>query len=195
MKRMISAVMLILILGSCAACGQADDRSGNMDFEPQSSRMKAICELATMDCYYHVVAKYFEEDAEGFWIWKKDKCFWVEYSGVVTIGIDATRLEIEVEDTEVTISIPPAVILDISVDEKSLTEDSYYIEHDSAPITAKDQTKAFEEAQKNMRDKAASDTTLLQNAQQRAQSLLEDYVNNIGDAMGKKYNINWIYLE
>lgn len=66
---------------------------------------------------------------------------------------------------------------------------------DSAPITAKDQTKAFEEAQKNMRDKAASDTALLQNAQQRAQSLLEDYVNNIGDAMGKKYNINWIYLD
>lgn len=195
MKRMISAWILILILGSCTACGQKDNPSANMDFEPQSSRMKAICELATMDCYYHVVAKYFEEDAEGFWLWKRDKRFWVEYSGVVTIGIDAARLEIEVEDTEVTISIPPAVILDIAVDERSLTEASYYIDRDSAAITAQDQTKAFEEAQENMRDKAASDTALLQNAQQRAQSLLEDYVNNIGEAVGKKYRINWIYLE
>ncbi|MCM1089598.1 MAG: DUF4230 domain-containing protein [Butyrivibrio sp.] len=195
MKRMILAWILVLILGSCTACARTDDPSGNVDFEPQSSRMKAICEMATMDCYYHVVAKYFEEDAEGFWLWKKDKRFWVEYSGVVTIGIDAARLEIEVEDTDVTISIPPAVILDIAVDERSLTEDSYYVERDSAAITAQDQTKAFEEAQENMRDKAASDTALLQSAQQRAQSLLEDYVNNIGEAVGKKYHINWIYLE
>ena len=42
---------------------------------------------------------------------------------------------------------------------------------------------------------ASNDTTLLANAQQRAQQLLEDYVNNIGDGVEKKYRIHWVYLE
>lgn len=65
------------------------------------TEMRAICELSTMDCYYHNVAKYFEKDAQrGFWgIGKKDKHFWVEYSGVVRMGIDASLVNIEVEDT------------------------------------------------------------------------------------------------
>ena len=48
--------------------------------------MKAICELATMKCYYHTVAKYKEENAEQFLWMSKDKKFWVEYSGIVPPG-------------------------------------------------------------------------------------------------------------
>ena len=46
-----------------------------------------------------------------------------------------------------------------------------------------------------MQESASGDTILLANAQQRAQKLIEDYVNNIGDCVGKKYKINWMYLE
>lgn len=35
----------------------------------------------------------------------------------------------------------------------------------------------------------------LANAQQRAQSLLEDYVTNVGNLVGKEYTIRWIYLD
>lgn len=37
---------------------------------PQVSQMKSICELATIDCYYHNVAKYSEDDATGV-LWLK----------------------------------------------------------------------------------------------------------------------------
>ena len=42
---------------------------------------------------------------------------------------------------------------------------------------------------------ASNDSTLLAMAQQRVQSLLEDYVNNIAEITGKKYTIKWIYLD
>ncbi|MEI3228995.1 MAG: DUF4230 domain-containing protein [Lachnospiraceae bacterium] len=54
---------------------------------PQASQMKAICELATMKCYYHNVAKYTREDAAGILWWKKDRRFWIEYDGIVTMGM------------------------------------------------------------------------------------------------------------
>lgn len=37
---------------------------------PQVSQMKSICELATIDRYYHNVAKYSEDDATGV-LWLK----------------------------------------------------------------------------------------------------------------------------
>lgn len=46
-----------------------------------------------------------------------------------------------------------------------------------------------------MEQAAAKNTALLSNAQERAQKLLEDYINNIGDAIGKEYNIKWVYIE
>ena len=157
--------------------------------------MKAICELATMQCYYHNVAKYNEEDASGALFWKKDRKFWVEYSGIVTIGIDTSQVNIEVDGEVVTITIPPARVLGCKVDDKTLTPDSFIVAKDSASVEAEHQTETFQEAQANMQEAASSDTALLAGAQQRAQKLLEDYVNNIGACTGKSYQIKWVYLD
>ena len=45
-----------------------------------------------------------------------------------------------------------------------------------------------------MREAAEKDTALLASAQQRAQKLLEDYVTNIGNSIGKTYTIKWVYI-
>ena len=74
MKKVISTVLLVLMSLSLVACGKNEDEK--KEIIPQSSQMKSICELATMDCYYHNVAKYNEEDASGIWLWKKDRKFW-----------------------------------------------------------------------------------------------------------------------
>ena len=165
------------------------------EITPQASQMKSICELATMDCYYHNVAKYSKEDASGALWWKKDRKFWVEYAGVVTIGIDTTLVNIEVNDDNVTITIPPAKVLGCKVDEATLNDDSFIIAKESAKVEAQHQTEAYKEAQSKMQEEASSDTVLLASAQQRAQKLLEDYVNNIGNCVGKTYKIEWIYLD
>ena len=193
MKKVVAVLLAILLSLSVAACGGKEQELANM--EPEVSQMKAICELAVMDCYYHNVAKFEEEDAEGFLFWKKDKKFWIEYSGVVTLGIDVSQVEVEVTETQVTITMPPAEVQSCRVDSSSLTEDSFIVADGSASIDAEDEVAAFDAAQTALEDTASQDSVLLANAQQRAQSLLEDYIKNVGNMVGKEYSIQWIYLD
>lgn len=194
MKKYISTILCVILMVLCTSCAnEKNDKSSN-SVKPESSQMKMICELATMECYYHNVAKYKEEDAAGMLWWKKDKEFWVEYSGVVKLGVDASLINISVKGEKVSISMPVAKVLSSKVDEATLTKDSFIVADNSADIDADDQTTAYKEAQKNMENTAAKDTALLANAQQRAQSLIEEYVNNIGDAVGMKYTIEWTFI-
>ena len=65
MKRIISVLLAALTLLLMAACGQQSSGSEAQSVvEPKASQMKSICELATMECYYHNVAKYKEENAD-----------------------------------------------------------------------------------------------------------------------------------
>ena len=193
MKKLMCILISAVLMLSLAACSNTEPDP--VDLEPDTSQMKAICELAVMDCYYHNVAKYELKDAEGFLWWTKDKNFWIEYSGVVTIGIDVSRVTVEVDGTKVTISIPAAEVLRYTVDSSSLTEDSYIVAKDSAAIEAEDEIAAFSVAQADLEATASQDTALLASAQQQAQQLLEDYITNIGKATGKSYSIEWIYLD
>ena len=178
MKKYLRGFFIIIICFFCAACAKQ-----SKSIEPKAAQMRSICELATMECYYHNVAKYKEENASGMLWWQKDRHFWMEYAGVVTIGIDASLLNIEVKGEDVTITIPPAKVLGCKVDETTLTKDSFIVAKDSAKVEAKHQSEA------------KSNLALLATAQQRVQKLLEDYVVNIGNSVGKTYKIKWIYLE
>ncbi len=195
MKKMISMALITVICLFFTACSSSDDSNTNKDITPQATQMKSICELATMQCYYHNVAKYLKEEASGVFLWKKDRKFWIEYSGIVTIGIDTSLVNIEVEGENVTITIPAAKVLDCKVNGETLTENSFIVAKDSASVEAEHQTEAFKQAQAKMQEEASNDTVLLANAQQRAQKLLEDYVNNIGNCTGKTYKIKWVYLD
>ena len=193
MKKLMCILISAVLTLSLAAC--SDTEPAPVDMEPKTSQMKAICELAVMDCYYHNVAKYELKDAEGFLWWTKDKNFWIEYSGVVTLGVDVSRVTVEVDGTKVTISIPAAEVLSCTVDSSSLTKDSFIVAQDSAAIEAEDEVYAFADAQAKLEETASQDTALLASSQQQAQQLLEDYITNIGKATGKSYSIEWIYLD
>jgi len=187
MKKMVVTLFIGIML-LCCACGKEE-----APIQPQETQMKSICELATLECYYHNVAKYKEEDAEGFWLWKKDKHFWIEYTGVVKVGIDASLVKMQIKDNVVEITIPPAYVMDCKADK--LEDDAIIVSQKSADIKAEDQTEAFKEAQANMEATAKEDRAMLANAQQRAQKLLEDYVNNIGRVTEKQYTVKWIYVD
>lgn len=190
MKKIICIVLVVLFLFLFVSCGK------KKDVTPQIQKMKAICELATMKCYYHNVAKYYEKEAERFLWWTKDREFWIEYAGVVTIGIDASLLDLSIDDNnKVTITMPKVKVLGCKVDESTLTKDSFIIAAGSAKVEAEHQTAAFKEAQEKMLQAASEDTYLLANAQERVQKLLEDYVNNIGECVDKEYTIEWIIIE
>lgn len=192
MKRIMKLLLVIIMIFAMTACSKEKEVEGVV---PLASNMKSICELATMKCYYHNVAKYYEAEATGHLWWTKDRNFWVEYSGVVTIGVDASKVKIDVNDNKVTITIPPAKVLGCEVDETTLNEDSFVIAKNSAKVEAEHQTEAFKDAQSKMESEAANDTALLSSAQERAKKLLEDYIHNIEECVNKQYEITWLYIE
>lgn len=197
MKRAITILLAAVLILGITACGkQAEPPAPEKPkVEPQLTQMKSICELAVMDCYYHNVAKLTEKDAEGFLFWKKDKHFWVEYSGIVKYGIDASYLSMEVNGDNITIYMPQAEILSCQVDSESITEDSFIIDKDSASLTVEDAKKAISEAQSDLEEKASSDSSLIAQAQQRAKLLLSNYIETIGSALDKDYNIEWVLID
>jgi hypothetical protein len=194
--RIKKASLLLLVLSLTfilSSCGNMNAQA--KEIKPEVSQVKSICELAVMDCYYHNVAKKDEKDAGGILLWKKDKHFWIEYSGIVKIGIDASLVDITVEEDIVTITIPEAKVLYDEVDEASLTKDSFFVDKDSIDVKGEDEKMAVSIAQENMVIAVKENTALLVSGQQRAKKLLEEYVMNIGDMTGKKYVIEWKYVD
>ena len=180
-------ILCTLVLTSCGVPEKPKDVL-------EASQMRAIAELAVMECYYNNVAKFKEEDVSGFLFWKKDKHFWIEYNGIVKLGIDVSKLKLEVNNTDVKIYLPAAEILDSEVDPKSLTEDAFIVEDGSAKVTAQDENTAFAVAEQNMLDTAMQDTSLMKSARDRVKTLLEGYVMNLGKHLNIEYKIEWIDL-
>lgn len=185
-KRFIALLSVPVLLLS--ACGSSQEKA---PLTPDVSQMKTICELSVMDCYYHNVAKFYDKDAEKFLFWTKDKEFWIEYSGIVRLGVDVDQVAVAVNGNTVTVTLPEAKVLGCKVDPDSLSEDSYIVADGSASITADDQTAAFAAAQKDMENSAAEDTALLSMARDRARQLLENYIQNLSDMTGQSYTIEW----
>ncbi len=164
---------------------------------PELTQIRSICELATLECYYHNVAKATKEKGDGIIHWgEKDRTFWIEYKGTVKIGIDMSGVMMTVENGVYVITIPKAEILSINIDPESLNESSYIFSQDSWNpnyITADDQTKAIDAAQKNMKESVLNNSALLINAQDRAKKLIENYINQLEAASGTDFIIKWNY--
>ncbi len=192
MKRIIAVIsMCVMMMCSLSACG-LKQKDTSVEKVINITQMKAICELATLECYYHNVAKVSKEKDVLWWDTKAE--LWIEYSGIVKVGVDISDLDLEVDGDVVNITMPKATVLSCEVDETKLNKDSYIMIREglgAEKITADDQTLAFQTAQDSMREAAEADEELISQAQQRAEDLLESYINNVGEMLGKKYTINW----
>ncbi len=166
---------------------------------PEISRIRAICELATLECYYHNVAKATKSKGSGIaHIGESDRTFWMEYIGTAKIGVDMSRVSMTEENNVYTITIPKAKILSISIDPESFTEDSYIMSKDgwnSNTITAADQTAAIEAAQQTMRETIENNSSLLVNAQDRAKKLIENYFRQLSELSDAPFSVRWNFEE
>lgn len=194
-KKIILLLTAILTLTLLPGCSKKEDAAK----EPDILQIRSICDLATMECYYHNVAKSVKEAEAGLLhIGEKDRTFWIEYTGVVTLGIDMSQVEMKISGTNIEMTIPEAKILRISIDESSINEESFITSQDSLnknKITAEDQTQAINDAQRTMEATASQNSKMLMKAQDRATKLIENYINQLGAAAGVEYNITWNYLE
>ena len=194
MKRLgllIAVVFFIDMLSGCSG------RPKSIAEEPDIMQIRSICNLATLECYYHNVAKSIKEAGSGISHWgEKDRKFWIEYTGSAKIGIDMSKVSMKIEGNNITVSMPNAKLLSIDIEE--LTQDFYIISDDGwnkNKITAEDQTAAINAAQAAMKKSVESNSALLLNAQNRAKNLIENYINKMGELSGVSYTIQWEYKD
>ena len=191
MKRKKIVCLLVISMLCISGCG---DKNQKKEEESDFSAISSVCELATLKCYYHNVAKS-ETEASGLfkWLGKGYKKIWTEYSGIVELGIDVSKVSVEnpTADGVVKVTIPDAEILNVDLDEDSMSEpltDTGFM----TEITKEEETEALAEAQNHMEETAKENGNLLNQAKERAKSLIEGYVKNVGEQIGKEYTVEWV---
>lgn len=191
-KQSVAAACMTALLLLTTACGKAEAPVLPV---PQEEQMKAICQLAVLECDYHNLAKFEQKDASKFLWMTKDKRFWVEYSATAVLGIDVKQVSMDLEGNVVKVTLPKAEVLDCNVNGDSLSPDSYIVDKDSAPVTAEDEVRAFKEAQNNLQQTVEADSDMLDLAQTRVEDLLRNYVNSLAKATGTEYQVEFHYIE
>ena len=121
MKRWIAGILACLMILVAAGCGKTETK------EPEITKMRAICELAVMECYYHNVAKFKEDGGKILFFNKKDTEFWIEYSGIVKLGVDISQVKMEIREEQVTVTLPPAQVLSCRVDSSTLNAEKFIV--------------------------------------------------------------------
>ena len=158
------------------------------------SGVTSVCELATLKCYYHNVAKAETEASGMFAKWLKTgyKKIWTEYSGIIEYGIDISQVTVSEPDKDgvVTVTIPDAQVLNVDVDEDSLgtpLTDTGFL----TSITTEEKTTTLAGAQEAMEQQAKENTEMLAQAKARAKTLIEEYIKNVGEGIGEEYTVEW----
>ena len=191
-KQSVAAACVTALLLLTTACGKAEEPALPL---PQEEQVKAICQLAVLECEYHNLAKFEQKDASKFLWMIKDKRFWVEYSATAVLGINADQVSMELQGDVVNITLPKAQVLHCKVNGDSLSPDSYIVDKESAPVTAEDEVRAFKDAQDSLQQTVEADGDMLDLAQTRVEDLLRNYVNSLAKATGTEYQVEFHYIE
>ena len=187
MKKINLLVATILtILFALTGCMKAQNEVVK---QPDVTQIRSICNLATLECYYHNVARS-EKNAPWY---KKDREFWIEYTGIAKIGIDMSKVNIEINGENITVFLPDAQLLGDTICENDINQISSSDGWIKNKITADDQTAAIKSAQEEMSESIKNNRSLLLNAQDRAKELIENYINKLGEISNIEYQIDWVY--
>ena len=204
MKRLsIRHLVIIALVIDVMLCGalvylHSNSQKSYTDRPISESSIQRICELATLDCYYHNVTEWRKAGK----ILSGAKKLWIEYDGIVRVGIQANQIKISGPDKDdvITVTMPDAVILDKDLDENSL----YEIDSSSplwgfiplySSVSTEERKEALAEAQEDMVASASQNGMILDEAQARAKKIIEKNIMAIRQATGKQYKVRFIDVD
>lgn len=217
MKRLLSLFIMFSLLMTLSSCtrnesignsssDQTTDEKGVVETEestdvdesylPDEFRIQQICELATVECYYNNVAVATKEPGSGLSHWmEEDTEFWVEYSATATLGVDASRITIDRRGNDLYIYMPPAMILgDIVIDPESVDDPIYRPDEalrNDVEITSSDVNEAMDTANEDIRELILADPYLLESAYLQAQSVIQQYIDQLSYISGITYEVHF----
>lgn len=181
------AVLLLLITG----CGKEKA-------QPDLNQIRNISDLATVKAYYHNVAKVKKDKGSGIThVGEKERKYWVEYTGVVKIGIKMSEIKMDVKDNEVIVTMPKAEILsqnheDYNKDSIFKNDDSWF---NSNKVTYDDVNDAIADADSEMLKEVNKNTSLFNRAEDGAKKLIQNYIEQVGKVSHKNYKVTFKIAE
>ena len=187
----LGKIIALILISSFVLCGCGKESKAEIEL----SKAQRIAELATLKAYYHDVIKV-EKDKSGAIFGLGDigyKKMWVEYTGIVSMAVDVSKIIISQPDENgvVTVKMPKEVIVgEADIDEESISEpliDKGWF----TKITTEERKAALIDSQSKMLEKAKADKSMQNQARERAKLLLEEYIKNVGTALGKEYTVKW----
>lgn len=183
MKNRLRIAVILLCIMCMGMVGCSKEKP-----DPEISDVRNICELATLEAYYHNVVESTNNKTNWFTGYK---C-WLEYEGIVKVGVDMSKIDMDVNDNMILILMPKAKVLSVN-----LNEDSCKIaaNTEGAFTGGADVDEMIKEAQKEMEKEVKKDEELLQQAGDRAKELIENYIKSFGKLNGKEYTIEWKEIE
>ena len=192
MNRKNIVILIVLLLLVITGCGKK-----NPDVKPSLSQVRNISDLATVKAYYHNVAKVEKKKGQGLThLFEVDRKYWIEYTGVVKIGIKMSSITIDEKDNVVTINMPRAEILSHHCE--NYNDDSIYKNEDGFnenKIEDSEVNEAIKKADEEMLEKVKSNQSLFNRAEDGAEKLIQNYIEQVGKISGKKYEVKFVYGE
>ena len=188
MKKVSKFIVILSMIIMLSAC---DNK--NETLSENIKKLELTGNLVTYEAYFHNVL---ETTKDSDSIFKKDRKLFAEYTGTIKLGIDLSKVKIDVQGNTINVLIPKAKIIDEpNVDESEFKKEKFIESEDGFliknPITGDDISKAFDDAQSEMKKSAESDEQLLSTAQTRAKIIIEESINQFAGISSKDYTINW----
>lgn len=188
MKKVSKFIVILSMIIMLSAC---DNK--NETLSENIKKLELTGNLVTYEAYFHNVL---ETTKNSNSIFKKDRKLFAEYTGTIKLGIDLSKVKIDVQGDTINVLIPKAKIIgEPNVDENDFKKEKFIESEDGFliknPITGDDISKAFDDAQSEMKKSAESDEQLLSTAQTRAKIIIEESINQFAGLSSKDYTINW----
>ena len=151
--------------------------------EELSAGLNDMGRLVTAEYYFTAVASASTQLAPilGIKLGFTESSFLASYDGVITAGIDFSLIRVEKDEERgrVTVTMPPAAILNVDIDPDSF---QLYSETTSifTDITAEDYNNALLELEATEREKALA-RGILDNADENARKLVRSFIGSLLD--------------
>ena len=195
MKKIIICILLVYSILFLSGC----EKNNNILTSENIKKLELTGNLVTYQAYYHNVIEYDKPAGNGVThLLEKERKLFIEYTGTVKIGINLSKVKIEMNGNNITVFIPKAQVIDEpNVAKDDFSADNFIESKDSwinsNPITVDDSIYAFNNAQKEMKEVAMNDDELLSRAQKRAKMLIEEKIIQLNSINKNNINISWKY--
>ena len=186
-KIFLTLLALLLVGGAVFAaflCGlrqAAQSQTPQINSDLLTERLRSVQELATVSYYYTNMGRF--ENQVDFYGWKvpfTTKSFIVSYDGVIKAGVDLDQIQVDIDGTNIVVTLPAGRITSHEIPEDSLEvfdESDNLFNH----ITIEDYT-AFTRDQKDAMEQRAVDSGLLDRAGQEARMVVDSLLRLMPEA-------------